>query len=79
MEAGAAEAFRLRKEPGSWAGAKGGRIATAAISAGVIRGAADHRKDGDHTGSGKLGPLASAAGGMIVNRLINGPRKEVRR
>ncbi|KAH6623344.1 hypothetical protein F5144DRAFT_550903 [Chaetomium tenue] len=86
MEAGAAEAFRLRKEPGAWTGAKGGRIATAALSAGVIRGvAADHGPghhgggDGGGGGGGKLGSLASAAGGMMVNRLVNGSRREVRR
>ena len=85
MEAGAAEAFRLRKEPGAWTGAKGGRIATAAISAGVIRGAAADHGPGHHGGEGgggaggKLGSLASAAGGMMVNRLVNGPRREVRR
>jgi hypothetical protein len=78
MEAGAAEAFRLRKEPGPWTGAKGGRIATAALSAGVIGGATEARKEEGHS-SGKLGSLGSAVGGMVVNRLVNGPRKEVRR
>lgn len=87
MEAGAAEAFRLRKEPGPWTGAKGGRIATAALSAGVIGGATEGRREdrydshSGHSGSGggKLGSLGSAVGGMLVNRLVNGPRKEVRR
>ncbi|KAK4249344.1 hypothetical protein C7999DRAFT_30232 [Corynascus novoguineensis] len=81
VEAGAAEAFRLRKEPGPWRGPKAGRIATAAVSAGVIRGAADHHHDRkeDGGGGGSFGPLGSAVGGMLVNRLINGPRKEVRR
>ncbi|KAL2167533.1 hypothetical protein VTG60DRAFT_1119 [Thermothelomyces hinnuleus] len=78
VEAGAAEAFRLRHEPGPWTGSKGGRVATAAVSAAVISGAADHRNEEGHGGGG-LGPLGSAVGGMIVNRLVNGPRKEVRR
>lgn len=77
MEAGAAEAFRLRKEPGGWGGAKGGRVATAALSAGVIGAATEKRKQ--ESGGGKLGTLGSAVGGLVVNRLVNGPRKEVRR
>lgn len=76
-EAAAVEAFRLRKEPGPWRGAKGGRIATAAISAGVIGAAAEKRKQ-EH-GGGKLGTLGSALGGLVVNRLVNGSRDEVRR
>ncbi|KAL2163246.1 hypothetical protein VTH06DRAFT_5302, partial [Thermothelomyces fergusii] len=68
--------------PGSWTGLKGGRVVTAAVSAGVIGGAARHghgkEGKGGHGGSG-LGALGSAVGGMIVNRLVNGPRKEVRR
>lgn len=78
VEAGAAEAFRLRHEPGPWTGLKASRIATAAISAGVISGAADHRRDEGHHGGG-IGPIGSAVGGMIINRLVNGPRKDVRR
>ncbi|KAK4132644.1 hypothetical protein BT67DRAFT_480427 [Trichocladium antarcticum] len=76
VDAAAVEAFRLRREPGPWVGAKGGRVATAAISAGVIGAAAEKRKDGGH--GGKIGSLGSAVGGLVVNRLVNGPRKEVR-
>lgn len=80
VEAGAAEAFRLRHEPGAWTGEKGGRVATAAISAGVIGAATQHhREESGHVEGGKLGTLGSALGGMVVNRLVNGPRKEVRR
>jgi hypothetical protein len=77
VKAGAAEAFRLRKEPGKWKGEKGGRVATAAISAGVIGAAAEQRHE--DTGHKQLGSLGSAVGGLMVNRLVNGPRKEVRR
>ncbi|KAK0649550.1 hypothetical protein B0T16DRAFT_508371 [Cercophora newfieldiana] len=80
VDAAALEAFRLRKEPGPWKGKKGQRIATAAISAGMIGAAAatDHSENKDHDLGGK-GALGSAIGGLMVNRLVNGPRKEVRR
>jgi uncharacterized membrane protein len=77
VKAGAVEAFRLRKEPGSWTRDKGGRVATAAISAGVIGAATEKRRE-EH-GSGKTGTLSSTLGGLVVNRLVNGPRKEVRK
>ncbi|KAK5662531.1 hypothetical protein OQA88_8443 [Cercophora sp. LCS_1] len=77
VDAAAIEAFRLRKEPGPWTGAKGGRIATAAVSAGVIGAASDRRKS-DHGEGGRKGALGSALGGLVVNRLVHGPRKEVR-
>ena len=76
VDAAAVEAFRLRREPGPWIGAKGSRVATAAISAGVIGTAAEKRKEEGH--GGKIGPLGSALGGLVINRLVNGPRKEVR-
>jgi len=85
VDAAALEAFRLRKEPGPWKGKKGSRIATAAISAGVIGAATEHHHDkrhGDHGHDfdlGRKGALGSALGGLVVNRLVNGPRSEVRR
>jgi hypothetical protein len=78
VKAGAAEAFRLRKEPGKWKGEKGGRVATAALSAGMIGAAAAAGQRHDDTGQKRLGSLGSAVGGLVVNRLVNGPRKEVR-
>jgi len=36
VTAGAAEAFRSRNQPGGWAGDKGKRVLTAAISAGGV-------------------------------------------
>lgn len=71
--AGAAEAFRVRNEPGGWAGAKGKRILTAAIGAGGIDAAAD--RDPDH--HSKRHVLEAVVGGLAGNRIINGSRKEV--
>ncbi|KAK0624914.1 hypothetical protein B0T17DRAFT_590682 [Bombardia bombarda] len=76
MEAAAIEAFRIRKEPGSWTGSKGGRVATAALSAAAI-GAASESRNPDHE-PGKIGKLGTAIGGLMVNRIVNGPRKEMR-
>lgn len=76
-EAAAVEVHRLRHEPGTWTGAKGSRVATAAISAGVIGAATDRRKS-EHE-STKGGAMGSALGGLIVNRFIHGPRRELRR
>ncbi|KAK4112551.1 hypothetical protein N656DRAFT_779428 [Canariomyces notabilis] len=76
VDAAAIEAIRLRNEPGRWSGAKGGRVATAAISAGVIGTAAEKRKQ--DTGKGTVGTLGSAVGGLVVNRLLNGPRDQLR-
>ncbi|KAK4160861.1 hypothetical protein QBC43DRAFT_324760 [Cladorrhinum sp. PSN259] len=77
VEAGAIEAFRVRGEPGAWAGAKGKRVATAAISAGVIGTVAEKRKQ-DHDGDTKLGTKGSALAGMMVSRLVNGPKRDMR-
>ena len=71
--AGAAEAFRVRNEPGGWAGAKGKRILTAAIGAGGIDAAAD--RDPDH--HSKRHVLEAVVAGLAGNRLINGSRSEV--
>lgn len=81
VEAAAIEAYRLRNEPGGWKGAKAGRVATAALSAGVIGAAAEHRRERryeDDEYGGKKGALGAAVGGLAVNRLVNGPRRDVR-
>lgn len=59
----------MRKERGG----KVGRIATAAVSAGVIGAASENRRSSDGEG-GRKGALGSALGGLVVNRLVNGPR-----
>jgi hypothetical protein len=71
--AGATEAFRVRKEPGGWGGAKGKRVLTAAIGAGGIDAAADRNPD-VHS---KRHILEAVVGGLAGNRLINGSRKQV--
>ncbi|KAL2255474.1 hypothetical protein VTK26DRAFT_3283 [Humicola hyalothermophila] len=48
-------------------GAKGGRVATAALGAGVIGAAAEKRKQERNTSKG-LGAIGSAVGGLVVNR-----------
>ncbi|KAK4223114.1 hypothetical protein QBC38DRAFT_488358 [Podospora fimiseda] len=77
-QAGAIEAFRVRKEPGGWIGPKGSRVATAAISAGVI-GAAAEKRNQDRDGDTKMpGTKGSALAGMMVSRLVNGPKRDLR-
>jgi hypothetical protein len=71
--AGATEAFRVRKEPGGWGGAKGKRILTAAIGAGGIDAAAD--RDPEHKSKRHI--LEAVVGGLAGNRLINGSRGNV--
>lgn len=71
--AGAVEAFRSRKEPGPWTGAKGQRVATAAIGAAGIDGLID--RDGKHE---KRHVAESALGGLVASRLANGSRSRSR-
>lgn len=71
--AGAAEAFRVRNEPGGWAGAKGKRILTAAIGASAIDAAADRNPES----KSKRHILEAVIGGLAGNRLVNGSRREI--
>ncbi|OBT53893.1 hypothetical protein VE04_04360 [Pseudogymnoascus sp. 24MN13] len=71
--AGAAEAFRVRNEPGGWNGAKGKRILTAAIGAGGV-GAAAAGDNPEHNSKRHL--LEAVVGGLAGNRLINGARSD---
>ncbi|KFY43436.1 hypothetical protein V494_01984 [Pseudogymnoascus sp. VKM F-4513 (FW-928)] len=71
--AGAAEAFRVRNEPGGWNGAKGKRILTAAIGAGGV-GAAAAGDNPEHNSKRHL--LEAVVGGLAGNRLLNGGRSE---
>jgi hypothetical protein len=68
--AGATEAFRVAKEPGSWKGEKTKRILTAAAGAAAV----DSAQSGDH---GKLGMAQSVIGGLVGNRLVNGSKNEI--
>lgn len=72
--AGAVEAFRSRKAPGPWTGEKGQRIATAALGAAGI----DALVDKDPEKHGKRHVAESALGGLIANRVANGPRSRSR-
>lgn len=74
LVAGAVEAFRARKEPGTWTGEKGRRIATAAISAGGIDGLVD--RDPDKKTKRHL--AEAVIGGLAANRIANGPRSKSR-
>lgn len=74
MTAGAAEAFRSRKEPGGWTGEKGKRIITAAIGAGGISELIN--KDPEKKGTRHT--IEAVIGGMAGNRLINGGRGKSR-
>ncbi|PSN72719.1 hypothetical protein BS50DRAFT_606646 [Corynespora cassiicola Philippines] len=72
--AGAVEAFRSRNTPGPWTGAKGQRIATAALGAAGI----DSLVDKDPDKHGKRHVAESAIGGLLANRLANGSRSRSR-
>lgn len=71
LVAGAAEAFRVSKEPGGWKGEKMKRVLTAAAGAATIDAAHDPSKDG------KRHLLESVVGGLVGNRMLNGPRKDI--
>lgn len=68
--AGATEAFRVSKEPGSWKGEKAKRILTAAAGAATIDAA---QKDG----GSKFGLAESVIGGLVGNRVIHGSKKNI--
>ena len=76
------ETLRVRHEPGPWAGAKGARIATAALSAAAIQAGSGGR--GGYYGYGyapqrKKRSIGSAVGGLLINRALNGPKRSLRR
>ena len=74
IDAAAVEVFRLRKEPGEWIGAKGTRVATAAVGAAVL----DAMHDGHPDRHGKWTLTKSILGGLVANRLLNGTRHDLR-
>ncbi|RKF61060.1 hypothetical protein OnM2_045094 [Erysiphe neolycopersici] len=67
--AGATEALRVRKEPGTWSGNKGKRVLTAAIGASAIDAVAEE--------NGKHHIFETVMRGLTSNRLINSPRHQV--
>lgn len=70
LTAGAVEAMRQRNRPGDWLGAKGVRVATAAMSAAAI----DTAVDRNPRKSGKTRLVTSALGGLFVDKLASGLR-----
>lgn len=68
--AGATEAFRVAKEPGSWKGEKAKRVLTVAAGAATVDAAQDEKH-------GKLGIAESVIGGLLGNRLVNGSRHNI--
>ncbi|KAH8679709.1 hypothetical protein BGZ60DRAFT_235618 [Tricladium varicosporioides] len=73
--AGVTEAFRIRKEPGGWDGPKGRRVLTVTAGAGAIDTAADHNTH-KHP---KRHVLEAIVGGLAANRVVNGPRNNIKR
>ncbi|KAI1492326.1 hypothetical protein F5X96DRAFT_667797 [Biscogniauxia mediterranea] len=71
LVAGAAEAFRVAREPGGWQGEKMKRVLTAAAGAATIDAAHDPSKDS------KRHLLESVVGGLLGNRVLNGSRKDI--
>lgn len=71
LVAGAAEAFRVSREPGGWKGEKMKRILTAAAGAATIDAA--HNPDKDS----KRHLVESVIGGLVGNRVLNGSRKDI--
>lgn len=75
LTAGAAEAYRARKEPGGWNGEKGKRILTAALGAGGVGGILEHSGNEKHN---KRHFIESTLAGLAANHLVNGPRSKSR-
>jgi hypothetical protein len=69
--AGAAEAFRVAREPGGWKGEKTKRIMTAAIGAASIDAAQNDKKNSS------LKLAESVMGGLLGNRVINGSKSNI--
>ncbi|KAJ5562027.1 hypothetical protein N7535_003510 [Penicillium sp. DV-2018c] len=68
LTAGAVEAFKQRKQPGEWAGAKGKRVLTAAIAAGGTDGLVD--KDPSKHGSRHV--VESTLAGLAASHFVGG-------
>lgn len=71
LSAAAVEAFRQKNRPGDWVGAKGVRVATAAISAAVINAGVD--KNPNHGAMGNI--LKSTVGGLVFDKIANGGKR----
>jgi hypothetical protein len=72
LEAGGLAAFRLRKEPGSWTGAKGAKVATAALGAAAMDAFVD-KDPRRHSQGGVKGMAESVVGGLLASKLMGVP------
>ncbi|KAJ5489327.1 hypothetical protein N7539_004217 [Penicillium diatomitis] len=70
LTAGAVEAFKSRKDPGPWTGAKGKRILTAAITAAGTDGLLDK----DPKKHSNLHVIESTIAGLAAGHLVGGPK-----
>lgn len=78
LDAAAIEAIRVRRHPGAWNGQKGARVATAALGAAAtdttaqkLRGHSEDKHDKRHL-------FESVVGGLLANRVVNGPRNDLK-
>jgi len=78
LKVAAVQAFRLRGEPGDWRGPKGGRVATAALGAATIDFLLENKAN-DPDRHAKRRMVESTIGGLVLSRVLNGPRKDLRR
>ncbi|KAJ5098937.1 hypothetical protein N7532_005938 [Penicillium argentinense] len=74
LTAGAAEAFRSRKDPGEWTGEKGRRVLTAAVTSAATDGLVD--KDPKKHGTRHV--IESTLAGLATSHLVNGGRSSSR-
>ncbi|KAI1078669.1 hypothetical protein F5B20DRAFT_200003 [Whalleya microplaca] len=78
LEAGGIAAFRLRKEPGSWTGDKGAKVATAALGAAAIDAFID--KDPRRSKSTGMKNIAeNAISGLVASKLMGFKGSSTRR
>lgn len=70
LEAGGVAAFRLRNDPGAWAGEKGAKVATAALGAAAIDAFIDKDPRRTRGGRGMKGIAENAIGGMLASKLM---------
>lgn len=75
LDAAAVEAVRVRNQPGEWVGAKGIRVATAALGAAAVGSA--QNQDSKKSTNRQL--IEATVSGLLANRVVNGPRKELKR
>lgn len=66
LTAGAVEAIRVRNKSGHWVGAKGVKVATAALGAAVIQNTVNKNPDED---AGKK-VTGGTVGGLVVGELL---------